>query len=60
MSKTGIGSLFKRAVEAQKEKQGDASAAPVPERMELPTCSGCGAPRKKEELVCAYCGVKLT
>jgi hypothetical protein len=55
--KSGVGSLFKRAIEERRDIA--PPSAPVPEKMELRSCAKCGAPRKQEELICTFCGEKL-
>ena len=56
-----MGNLFKRAVDAHKEKSAreEQTAPMVPQGIETRVCKHCGAPRQKEELVCHFCKGEL-
>jgi hypothetical protein len=48
----GVASVFARALAAYREKS---VVDPVEAGIELTSCGHCGGPRKREDLVCAYC-----
>jgi hypothetical protein len=54
-SKSGIGSMFKRAVAAHIANAESTEAPPLREGIEQIVCAHCGAPRHDEERICRFC-----
>jgi hypothetical protein len=51
--KSGVADVFRRALESRPKV---AARSPEGERVELPTCANCGAPRERDATTCRYCG----
>ena len=53
----GVANVFQRAIESRPDVA--APAREDGERVDVPTCPNCGAPRERDQETCRYCGERM-